>query len=78
MTLTFNFGEPFDSVRLDVEVEGELEIIVELDGTVSFPIVIESLQLDDEHRRQLLDTHSLNCVHLLATLLAQVGVVALQ
>ncbi|KAF3843313.1 hypothetical protein F7725_002162 [Dissostichus mawsoni] len=49
-------------VRLHVQLPGELKVVIELDGTLPLPVVVEAFQLDGQDRRQLLYQQALHMV----------------
>ncbi len=65
-------------VLLKIEFLGELAVIVDLQLHHLGVVELEALESDDQIVRQLLETHSLHCRHLLAASLAEVGVITIK
>ncbi len=71
-------GLELTSIGFHVQFTRELEVIVELDGAFTLPVVVKPLQLNRQDPRQLLDAHPLNRVNLLVALFAVVRVGSLE
>ena len=62
---TFCFGQALHSVRFHVEFAREFEVVVEFNGRLTFPIVVESFQLNSENGRQFFEARPLDSVNLM-------------